>query len=100
MAYIDIKHTVWQRYTIEDSDLQEFMKLDEKEKQKQVFHKLVDNASDIDWLFDTSEYISPAENSNNATLEIFDDKHSMVWDNRSIEVKRNNKINKIQSDSR
>lgn len=99
MAYIDIKHTVWQRYRILDTDLEEFMKLDEKEKHQQVFHKLVDNADDVDWLFDTSEYITPAENSNNSTLEIFDDNDRQIWDNRPIAVKRNIKINEIQNDS-
>ena len=98
MAYIDIKHTVWQRYQILDSDLEEFMKLDEKEKQREVFYKLVDNATDMDWLFDTSDYITPAENSNNSTLEIFDKNDNQVWDNRPIEVKRDIKIKKIQND--
>lgn len=99
MAYIDIKHTVWQRYKILDTDLEEFMKLDEKEKHRQVFHKLVHNAFDIDWLFDTSEYITPAENSNNSTLEIFDENDRQIWDNRPIAVKRSIKINEIQNDS-
>lgn len=99
MAYIDIKHTVWQRYEINEEHLEKFLKLDEKQKHQAVFHDLVDNATEIDWLFDTSEYLSPSDNGNQPTVEVYSDRHQggkLLWDNQPIDIKRQKKIEEIQ----
>lgn len=101
MAYIDIKHTVWERYEIEDIHIEEFMKLNEKERHQEVLNSLLDNSTDIKFLHDTSEYITPAENSNAPTIEIYYGKSvafgslQRIWDNTPIELKRDEKITKL-----
>ena len=96
MAFVDIKHTIWQRYQILDEKLEEFMKLDEKDRYEAIFHEIIDNATDSEYLYDTLDYITPAENQNNPTVELFDESYKAVWDNTPLEIKRDRKIAQIQ----
>lgn len=95
MAFVDVKQTIWQRFFITDEQLEDFMKLDEKEKYK-ITYDLVDQSSENEWLYDTSETITPAENNNCATVEVYKNWNDAAsWDNLPQEIKRDMRINKI-----
>lgn len=92
MAYIEIKHTIWKRYDIEEKDFEKFMQLDEREKYDSVL-SLID--TDGEWLYETEEVLTPQENLNLPTVEVFGKKYEASWDNTPLDVKREKKIQSI-----
>lgn len=94
MAYIDVKHTVWKRYHMEDKEFEKFMQLDEKEKYRSVFNHVDD--ADGEWMYETEQSISYEENSDNPTIEVFGKRNSLSWDNTPLDVKRQKKIEQIK----
>ena len=84
---IDRKHTVWSRETIEYDDT----KYTEEEFVNQ-FHRAQNGYSDVpidvlyetydyEYILDTTEDITPAENGNQPTLEIMDQEGDTLYDN-------------------
>lgn len=87
VAYIDIKHTIWDRLklTADDSNYT-------AEQLVNIYNKVglanqIPNElpEDVEWetLYDTSEEITLEENQNNSTVEMFDENGNMLWNNKS-----------------
>ena len=88
MPYIDVKQTIWRRYYIPE----------EIDNQSDII-KLIDSLEyqdlDSELMFDTEEEMTPIDNDNQSTIEVYDYNGSMIWSNEPVEVKRENSINKI-----
>jgi hypothetical protein len=88
--YIDFKITMWCRmYLEDDADLNEIIKkIETGITPIELFDPEFGYNSD-DYLYDTEEYLTPVENNNQATIEIYEgitdgimnDTHKMIWDN-------------------
>jgi len=87
VAYIDIKHTIWDRFklTAYDSNYT-------AEQLVNIYNKVglanqIPNElpEDVEWetLYDTSEEITLEENQNNPTVEMFDENGNMIWNNKT-----------------
>lgn len=87
VAYIDIKHTVWDRLklTANDSNYTVGQLVDIYDKvglANQIPNELTE---DVEWetLYDTSEEITLEENQNYSTVEMFDEDNNMIWSNET-----------------
>lgn len=97
MGFVDIKQTIWVRYSVDESQIAEFKKLTEIERQKKGL-QIIDIAydSDSEWLYDTAHYMSYVENGNAPTIEV--QGYDFYWDNTPIEVKRAKTLKKLEQD--
>lgn len=91
MAYIYVKHTIWEKITIHPGDE---AKLEGVGRNDFDWSDLTNNA-DFEWDSDTSEYMPPEENGGQATVEIYDNDNKVVWTNADKRIKRKEKIDKI-----
>lgn len=87
VAYIDIKHTIWDRLklTADDSNYTAEQLVDIYDKvglANQIPNELTE---DVEWetLYDTSEEITLEENQNNSTVEMFDEDNNIIWNNKT-----------------
>lgn len=92
MGYVDIKHTVWIRMYVGDDEVAEFM----KNPSPASADGLSDKAEEIEWLDDTSERVDPVDNSDMATVEVYEGSGKLVWNNVDPSVKRKEKLEKLK----
>jgi hypothetical protein len=80
---IDYKATIW--FTIEVDDEATLQKAKELLEQgllpDDLYNELYDELGSAEILYDTEELLSPKENNNQATVEIFDSKGNKIWGN-------------------
>lgn len=87
--YLDYKHTLWSRlYFKEDTDMS---KIIDKLEQGYLPFELCDDSDlgfdEFEQLGDTEEYITPSENDNQPTIEIYENVkdtefwQECIWDN-------------------
>jgi hypothetical protein len=89
MKYIDIKVTVWNRMVLEDNTNIEQIIADIKTKGINHVINDVREWKDVLTLWDSEEILTPDDNDQCATLQIWDD-NDLVWDN---EININNTEN-------
>lgn len=74
--YIDVKFTGWKRfYFPKDIKIPNFSSEDE------VNEFINDNMTECEALYDTEEDMLVTENSDNSTIEVYDDCDDMIWYN-------------------
>ena len=80
--YIDEKITIWRRhYFNEHADLENIVKIiDETGSVDDVIDESL-GFVESDTLYDTSEFISPNENNNQATIEVYNTNQELIWNN-------------------
>jgi hypothetical protein len=94
MGYVDIKHTVWIRMYVGDDDVAEFL----KDPSSASADNLSDKAEEIEWLDETSERVEPVDNSDTATVEVYEGSGKLVWNNVDPATKRNKKLEKLKQE--
>lgn len=82
MAHVDIKITTWERIFIKDEDLDQVHQLLQSgevttpnELLEHIESEEVESISEVD------EFMTPQENGNQSTMELFKDKETLLWDN-------------------
>ena len=86
MNYVDYKATIWGRlYFEEDTDMQKIIK---KLEEGFLPSELCDDESlkfsHFEYLFDTEEYITPKENNNEPTIEVYENSNNeCIWNNKN-----------------
>jgi hypothetical protein len=79
---MDVKHTVWERTLY-------YIKADTKEQADMIISDIANgelmdsehSIGDIEVLYDTMEYITTDENGGYSTVEVYDERGSLVYDN-------------------
>lgn len=84
MPYIDVKCTIWRRFFIDDSE--DAVEIAKKHEYSEFDSDLID---------DTEEEMTPEENDNQSTIEVFDEDDNLLWSNEPIQVKRDKNIDTI-----
>ena len=79
IKYIDTKITVWRRYSYNnDKNLEEFL----EEIKKNSFEDILEDS--LDFMHETDENLMTIEeNDNQCTLEIYNKKETLLWDNKN-----------------
>lgn len=86
MNYVDYKATIWGRlYFEKDADMQKIIK---KLEEGFLPSELCDDESlkftYFEHLIDTEEYITPKENNNEPTIEIYENSNNeCIWNNKN-----------------
>lgn len=86
MNYVDYKATIWGRLHFEkDADMQKIIK---KLEEGFLPSELCDDESlkfsYFEHLFDTEEYITPKENNNEPTIEVYENSNNeCIWNNKN-----------------
>lgn len=86
MNYVDYKATIWGRlYFEEDTDMQKIIK---KLEEGFLPSELCDDESlkfsHFEHLFDTEEYITPKENNDEPTIEVYENSNNeRIWNNKN-----------------
>jgi hypothetical protein len=89
MAHIFVKHTVWQKITLDPKDSE---RLEDLNKNDNLWQELVDSAIDFEVDYDSLEYMTPKENADQETVEVYNDSGECVWTNRDKIIVRQEKI--------
>lgn len=87
-----MKITIWERYYINDEDLVKF------NKNPNDIDILMDRSHSQEMIYESWEHMSPQENGNQSTTEIYDKDGNMIWSNKPIQEIRDEKIQIITKD--
>lgn len=81
--HISYKATIWFNIDINDETTLQKAKelLEQGLLPAELYDELYDELGSAEILYDTEESLSPKENNNQATVEIFDSKGNKIWDN-------------------
>lgn len=74
--HIDIKQTIWSRFTFEDD-----VDLSNIRSTEDVADILDNNEYEFEDLLETAEDMSVEENSGHSTIEVFDAEENIIWKN-------------------
>ena len=82
MAHVDIKITTWERIFIKDEDLDQVHQL-LKSGEVTTPNELLEHveSEEVESISEVDEFMTPQENGNQATMELFKDKETLLWDN-------------------
>lgn len=86
--YIDTKHTIWHRtYLNENATEEKVLKIlnDHKKELKRGEDyelPLKDMISEQKLLYKSQELMSVSENHHEATVELYNDEHELIWNNQ------------------
>ena len=81
--YIDYKVTAWNRInlpsSIKEEDVLAFLENNPEVNSDEIFEHF--EGAENSTLFDTEEEISVKDNGGCRTIEVYNDKYNMIWDN-------------------
>ena len=88
MAHIDVKCTIWTRYHLpDDADVNKIIeKLEEGKSAEDAITIVVpedfgENGLEYETLNTTEEYMTLEDNDFQATIQVFEDERTLLWDN-------------------
>ncbi len=81
--YVDIKQTIWYRYHIDEDLLPEdFLNKPKEELEYALLHfDFVKEQEENGYIIESSENITVEENGCQATVELFTDDDTLIWNN-------------------
>lgn len=80
MGYVCLKISVWEKYEIDDEDVDKFLEITDEETRKDFLSEAM-YFSDPETLYDTVEELSPSMNGGFSTVEVYKGEFELVYEN-------------------
>lgn len=80
MGYICLKVSVWEKYEMDDEDIDKFLEETDEKKKQNILREIL-YYSDPETLYDTVEELTPKENGDFSTIEVYKGEYELVYEN-------------------
>lgn len=89
MGYVDIKITIWERHYFND----EFLK--DNKINDDLINDIISESYEHEYIMESYEEMTPEENDNLSTKEVYNTKGDLIWTNEPIQIQRDKKIDNL-----